>query len=308
MNKERLIALLMILIKYADSKHPLSSEKLIDILYNEYQIPDCNRKTIYDDIAVLDKMGFAVIRNKYGYCLKEEFLSLAEVKILIDALNSLKNISTFDLSDIKKKLFKTISLESQRNLENFDDPLILHDQDNHFMNNMELAIRAISQNKLLLMTSKRKKDYIKPYYLYRMNDYYYLFYTYLTNDHLFRIRFDRIKELIISDDDFIPSLSKDDILANIAASTQMFYGTKAVKVELMIIDEGNNIYERLQDDFSNVIINQKKKRAYLKASVNDVFLAKLCAYKNQIKILTEEVALAYKDYLGQIINVYRPEK
>ena len=81
-----------------------------------------------------------------------------------------------------------------------------------------------------------------------------------------------------------------------------------MNLDYTYIDEGNNIYERLQDDFSNVIINQKKKRAYLKASVNDVFLAKLCAYKNQIKILTEEVALAYKDYLDQIINVYRPEK
>ena len=88
-KKLRLLYLLQFLQQETDEEHPAA---LADILaYLERCGISAERKTIYDDLALLDAFGLDVQKTRgkhYGYYLAQRDFQLAEVKTLIDAVQA----------------------------------------------------------------------------------------------------------------------------------------------------------------------------------------------------------------------------
>lgn len=309
MNKKRIIALLFIFYRYSDRDNHLSINEILNILAEEYDIYEANRKTIYDDIKILNSFeGINIILDANKYHLDEQLFTSGEIKILIDSLSSLKNVDEKCYQKISKKLSSLLSLHEQDKIKGLDVSIKRTNQQ-HFIDNVNTILQAINQNKSLNAKIRNKVADINPYFLYRANDYYYLFYTYLDSDRIYKVRFDHMNDIIISDNTFKQAVAKDKILDIINESTKFYHRQNVQKIVLEIIDDSENTYLRLLDDFSNIIINQKKKLAYLKLSINDVLFSKLTAYQNKIKILEpSELIGIYQDYLNSIIAVYLPAK
>lgn len=104
-QKEKLIRILEILMKHTDDEHGISIAELISMLA-EMGI-GAERKSLYDDFLVLTDMGFTVEKlptRPTTYYLADRIFELAELKMLVDAVESSKFITAQKSREIISKL------------------------------------------------------------------------------------------------------------------------------------------------------------------------------------------------------------
>jgi len=104
-QKEKLIRILEILMRHTDEEHGISISELISML-SEYGI-SAERKSVYDDFLVLSGLGFTVERlptRPASYYLADRIFELAELKMLVDAVESSKFITAHKSREIISKL------------------------------------------------------------------------------------------------------------------------------------------------------------------------------------------------------------
>ena len=297
MHRKRLLKLLELLIRYTDMDHKLSISELCDLLSDE-GINVSNRKTLYDDFKLLSKMGYEIEYDN-GYYLDEAPFSLSEIKIMIDSLNSLRNLDEHFLSSLKKKLYVFISIyevKKLKKLEYQNKP-----RDRKFINRLEDVLSAInSDTTMIIQRMNKDEEEIVPLFLHRQNDLYYLYYHYLNSDKIYHCRFDNILSSRLTDHKNGISIPLEKVLEHIEESTSSFHSGKGKLIKVEIIEDSPYIRQRLEDDFPNLIFT--KKGFSIKASVNDAFFAKLVSYKDQIKISDRDIADQYIDFLDSIIT------
>lgn len=116
-GKQKLIRLLEILIKNTDSEHGLTISEIIDKL-SAYGI-SAERKSLYDDFFVLEEMGVPVYKTKAKqtrYYIDSFIFELAELKMLVDAVQSSKFITAKKSRDIISRLESFTSVHHSREL------------------------------------------------------------------------------------------------------------------------------------------------------------------------------------------------
>ena len=105
-QKLKLLYIVKILTEESDENHPVSTKTLIEKLGN-YGV-SAERKSIYDDIAKLQDFGYDIIqmdnRNGGGYYLASREFELAELKFLVDAVQSCRFITQKKSRELIKKL------------------------------------------------------------------------------------------------------------------------------------------------------------------------------------------------------------
>ena len=104
-QKQKLFRILEMLMKESDDTHGLSVNDIISRL-SEFGIK-AERKGIYDDFAVLGDLGFPVMMlstRPPQYTLENRIFELAELKLLVDAVESSKFITTKKSREIISKL------------------------------------------------------------------------------------------------------------------------------------------------------------------------------------------------------------
>lgn len=295
-NKKRILQLIDILRKHTDMDHKLSLNEIASML-EENDIEISNRKTLYDDFKALSEYGYEV-EYENGYYLTEAPFTLSEVKIIIDSLNSLKNLDDSLLNKLNNKLYSFVSEYEEKLLRKLE----YHNKhsDKKFIHRLEDTLEAISNNKTIIITRINKEpEEICPLFLYRNNDFYYLYYHYLNNDKIYHTRFDNITSMKITDNDNDLSISRNKIIDKINESSNSFYSNKAQLIKFEIIDDSDYLRNRLMDDFPNLIFTSNGFS--IKASVNDVFFSKLTSYGDTIKISDKNIADQYINFLNKII-------
>lgn len=297
MHRERLLKLLELLIRYTDMDHKLSISELCDLLSDE-GINVSNRKTLYDDFRLLSKMGYEIEYDN-GYYLLEAPFSLSEIKIMIDSLNSLRNLDEHFLNSLKKKLYSFISIYEAKKLKKleYQNP----HRDRKFLNRLEDVLSAINSDSTIFIRRPNKdEEEIVPLFLHRQNDFYYLYYHYLENERIYHCRFDNILSSRLSDHHNVKIVPLQKVLDQIAESTSSFHSGKGKLIRIEIIEDGPYIRQRLEDDFPNLIFT--RNGFSIKASVNEAFFSKLVSYGDKIKISDRDIADQYVDFLNRIIT------
>ena len=296
-NKKRILQLIEILKKNTDMDHKLSLNEIASLL-EENDIEISNRKTLYDDFKALSDFGYEVEYDG-GYYLTEAPFSLSEIKIIIDSLNSLKNLDDNLLNKLNNKLYSFVSDYEEKLLRKLE----YHNKhsDKKFIHRLEDTLEAINNNKVIIITRTNKDpEEICPIFLYRNNDFYYLYYHYLNNEKIYHTRFDNIVNTKITDKDNDITISKNKIIDKINESSNSFYSNKAQLIKFNICNDSDYLRNRLTDDFPNIVFT--KDGFSIKASVNDVFFAKLASYSDEIKISDKNIADQYIKFLNNIIT------
>ena len=297
MHRERLLKLLEILIQYTDMDHKLSINEISDLL-NEDEILVSNRKTLYEDFKLLSKMGYDIEFDN-GYYLLEAPFSLSEIKIMVDSLNSLKNLDDKFLKELKNKLYSFISIYETKQLKKLEYKN--KHTDKKFLNRMEDVLNALNDNKAIYIRRINKdEEEIVPLFLHRQNDYYYLYYHYLNSDKIYHTRFDNIVNTRISETPNDIDIPIENVIEYIDESSDSFHSGKGKLIRFEIIEDSNKLRERLEDDFPNLVYT--KNGFTIRASVNDVFFSRLVSYKDQIKISDRNIADEYIEFLNRIIT------
>ena len=89
-QKLKIFYLLDYLQRYSHAGHPVTATELADMLKQRHDI-NCERKTIYSDIAALQEYGVDIVAapgKKGGYYIASRNFELSELKLLIDAVQS----------------------------------------------------------------------------------------------------------------------------------------------------------------------------------------------------------------------------
>lgn len=107
-QKLKLLHIVKLLEEYSDENHPLSTQEIIERL--EAVGIHSERKSIYDDMAKLIDFGYDIIqvhsRQGGGYYLASREFELAELKLMVDAVQSSRFITTKKSRELIKKLEK----------------------------------------------------------------------------------------------------------------------------------------------------------------------------------------------------------
>lgn len=296
-NKNRLLKLIDILKKNTDMEHKLSINE-ISTLLQQQGVDIQNRKTLYDDFNSLSEAGYEIEYDN-GYFLTEAPFSLSEIKILIDSLNSLKNLDDKLLNQLNNKLYSFVSIYEEKLLRKLE----YHNKhsDRKFINRLEDTLNSIKDNKTIIIKRNNKdEEEICPIFLYRNNDFYYLYYHYLGNAKVYHTRFDNILSMKLTDNINDININKNEIIETINASSNSFYSNKATNISFAIVNDSEYLRARLLDDFPNIIFTNKGFS--IKASINNAFFSRLASYSTDIKITDKKIADQYIAFLKDIIT------
>ncbi|MGM9681000.1 MAG: helix-turn-helix transcriptional regulator [Eubacteriales bacterium] len=115
-KKVRILWILRFLARETDKDHGLTEKELEERL-NEQGIP-CERRLIYDDLHALEFFGYEI--GKYGrpvrYYLDSRMFSLPELKLLVDAVQSSRFLTTEKSDELIHKLEGLCSYAEAREL------------------------------------------------------------------------------------------------------------------------------------------------------------------------------------------------
>lgn len=119
-QKLKLSYLTKIMLEKTDDDHTLTMSQIINEL-EKYDI-SAERKSIYTDFAdMTDKLGIEIIKEQIGretyYHVGNREFELAEVKLLIDAIQSSKFITEKKSKELIKKIKKFVSVHQASMLE-----------------------------------------------------------------------------------------------------------------------------------------------------------------------------------------------
>ncbi len=110
-QKLKLYYLYKILHDKTDDNHMLTMPQIQEYLEG-FEV-SADRKSLYDDINALRQLGFDVIGEKDGrnfyYHMGSKELEIAELKLLVDAIQSSKFITEKKSSELIKKLTGFVS-------------------------------------------------------------------------------------------------------------------------------------------------------------------------------------------------------
>lgn len=214
-SKIKLLLLLDHLTHNSDEEHPLTSAELCAML-KKHGI-ECERKSIYRDIGVLNDFGVEVIRTrspKAGFFVARRDFELPEVRLLMDAVLAAPFITQKKTALLTQKLKGLLS----RGQAECVSKQIYVQQRNKFENeeiyySIDAINRAIASGRQLsfqyyhqvivsnrLQPGRGKEFTISPYALLWANDKYYLVGNYGKYNNLSNYRLDRIRHAVVTEE------------------------------------------------------------------------------------------------------------
>ena len=110
--------ILQILMERTDEEHPLSASALVKVLEKEYQI-HVNRSTVYSEIRKISDAGVDIVHQEArpsGYYVGSRQFELAELKLLVDAVQSSKFITLKKSDQLIRKLETLCSRDQAKQL------------------------------------------------------------------------------------------------------------------------------------------------------------------------------------------------
>ena len=115
-QKLKIFYILDYLQKNSHQEHPVRASELQDMLHQQHNI-DCDRKTIYSDIAALQDYGVDIVSlpgKGGGYYIASRNFELPELKLLIDAVQSSRFLTEKKSRELIEKLCSQCSVYDAR--------------------------------------------------------------------------------------------------------------------------------------------------------------------------------------------------
>ena len=325
-QKLRLLYIIDILSKKSDEEHPMSATQIMDYLREDYGI-DCERKTVYDCIECLNEYGYEIIKSQSprGYFMTPYYFEPAELRLLIDAVQSADFISAKKSKSLVKKFS---SFASEYQYKRIEKQVYIDNRNKCANENLFILIDIISSailaRKQIEVFYRRRKIVdgktaryeeksmtINPYALIWANDHYYLVGNYSKYDNLIHLRIDRLKSVKVLDtysrhfSEVSPYQTSFDIADYSNKHLSMFSGD--IKPVEMICN--NTMIEDFVDQFGEKVsmkpYDDENFIAKVDVAVTDGLVAWIMQYGNKIKVKSpKELKNMIIDKTNSILALY----
>ena len=310
------------LMEHTDEKHSVTTQDLINFLAANGI--SAERKSIYSDIDLLIEYGMDIVRTKerpQGYRLLSRQFELAELKLLVDVVQSSKFITSKKSRELIGKLEKLCSKRDARQLHRQVEVTGRAKTVNeNIYYNVDQIYFAIGENKKVRfqyfdwnakkeMQLRKEGAYyeVSPWLLTWDDDNYYLI-AYDTESEIMKhYRIDKMLHIETSEAnrDGKEVFEKFDI----AAFSKMTFGMFAGEEEVVTLLCENRLTGVMVDRFGTEVTMRPYDEKYVQARVNvavsRTFFGWLTGFGNAVRITgPEKTVTAYKKYLQEILEQY----
>lgn len=309
-----------ILFERTDEEHSLTTNQLIQILKEEYGI-NAHRQTIASEILLLKDFGMDIgciksRQNKY-HLVSREF-DLAELKLIIDAVDACKFISGRQSKKLSAKLSSLAGanqadeLKRNGNAEgrvrttNEKTCLIIDAVNTAINSKKKIAFKYFTydSNKKKILKHDGQPYVFSPYELIWDGDRYYILGWSEQHNEMRTFRVDRIQEPpVILDTKAVKKPAEFSGAGYVGKNYRMFAGE--VKKVTLICDNDtmDSMIDRFGEKVDTEFVDDKHFRLKVETAESHVFYAWIFGFRGKVKIdKPEDMKTAYqkmlKDALG----------
>lgn len=322
-QKLKLIFILDFLREYTDEDHALSTQQIIEKL-DQVGI-SAERKSIYDDMQRLMDYGYDILQSKSkeknGYYLASRDFELAELKLLVDAVQSSKFITRKKSRELIAKLEKLASKNQAKELQRavyVADRVKTMNESIYYT--IDAIHRAMNENnqisfqysewgtdKQLHLRRNGERYEASPYQLIWNDSNYYLVAFDERSKELRHYRVDKMSSVTQLDEkrdggnlfeEFNPAVYSDKTFGMFGGSEErvtIWFDKFLIGV---VMDRfGSGVDVRVYDDGSFYIVTTLQ--------ISSQFFGWIAGFGNRCKILSpSNVAEEYRLYLQEIVDIY----
>ena len=323
-QKLKLYYLARIMLEKTDDEHMITMPEIKSAL-EAYDIT-ADRKSLYDDLEVLRKIGVDVVGEKVGrnyyYHVGGKQFEIAELKLLVDAIQSSKFITEKKSNELIKKLTDMASVYEatqlkrqvvvQGRVKTMNESIYYFVDDVHraIAENKKIRFEYMKWNEEKKMVRRREEGYVvSPWALTWDDENYYLIAYDEEADSIKHFRVDKLKSIKVLDE---RRTGKEKFKAfNLAKYSKMSFGMFGGKPTKVKIEFNNEMVGIFIDRFGrDILIRPAKKKGWSEISVDvalsDQFLGWIFALGPNVKITgPKEVVDRYKNELDEMVKMYK---
>lgn len=308
MKKNRILLVLQYIWENSDEEHPVKAKDIIAFL-EENEISATSR-TIKSDVDQLIDFGIdieIIHSTQNRYFMYERNFELAEIKLLIDAVQSARFITEKKSKRLIKKLSAFVSKPQQNELKRqlyVDDRIkTANDSVYYSVDSLHNAIqnkKKVSFKYIEIAPNKVKKEkqdgkiYIfSPYALVWNDDFYYAigYYEGVNHNDIVKFRVDRMKSLNIIDEKAIEQ-PDDFLVENYFSQIFSMYDGPECDVEILCENElMKYVVDRFGEIVNTEIVDDKHFIAKAQVSLSPTFYAWIFSFSGRMKINAPQEAI-----------------
>ena len=318
-QKLKILYILDYLQRNSHVDHPIRATELISML--ESRNIQCERKTIYSDIAALQDYGVDIVSTpgkNGGYYIASRNFELPELKLLIDAVQSSRFLTERKSRELIEKLCKECSVHEARLVRR--DVLVsgrVKSMNETIYYNVDAIQEAIGANRQITFryfdwnldgTRKyRDRDYTaSPYGLCQDNENCYLL-AYSDRHGITSYRVDRMAEINSTDDARVPcqELTGKNLVEHANRLFQMYSG-EATQVKMRFHRSlVNVVFDRFGRDVMLIPDGDDHFVFTANVAISPIFLSWIICFGTKAKVLhPQSVADQCRDLCREVLSQY----
>ncbi|MBO4325255.1 MAG: HAD-IA family hydrolase [Lachnospiraceae bacterium] len=301
-QKLKILYLLKILWEETDDSHSLSMEEIIRKL-GSFGI-EAERKSIYDDFAMLEEFGYDICKERdgrtTGYSLSNRDFSVGELKLLVDAVQSSRFLTKKRSEELSEKLEKMLSRHEasllKRQVQVAGRVKMMNES---IFINIDIIYSAIASNHAISFTylewdENRKlvprkdgaKERISPWALVWDNEFYYLVAYDPERDALRHYRVDKMRGVTVLEEprEGLAVFEAADAGTYVEQRFSMFAGEKSVVVAECGRANLGPFIDRFGEDISIRRIGERYRLRF-HVAVTDVFFGWIAGLGEDVKLV-----------------------
>ena len=319
MKPNRTIEVFKILLHHSNEQNPISMNEILEKLKGAGL--KANRKSVYNDFKLIDlQTPCEVIQTKgarASYFLSDSVFEISEIRLLIDAIQCSKFISTSKSESLIRKFKRFISVHDEEMLKG---QIALEGRNKtsntQLFNNVDEIYRAIGSGRMISFQyfdynwnreKKLRKDgrryNVYPQFLtWEENKYFLVCYT-QNKKGISHYRVDRMLDVQSGKIDLSYNAPSIDIAVYSKEVVNMFSGSEKRQIVLCVDNSDGKMINQVFDQFGDGIEFSLTKKAEWYRCTVDVYIAItlfgwISHYKGKIQIIgPEEVKSQYVDFL-----------
>lgn len=323
-QKLKLYYLSQIMTQKTDDEHMLTLPEIQEHLL-AYDVT-ADRKSLYDDMEALRVLGIDVIGEKIGrnyfYHVGSKQFDIAELKLLVDAIQSSKFITEKKSNDLIKKitglaseyeasqLKRSVTVQGRVKTMNESIYYLVDDIHRAIAANKQIRFEYMKWNTNKELVPRHNEPYVmSPWALTWDDENYYMIAYDEAGDMIRHFRVDKMKKITVLND---KRAGKDkfrafDLAEYAKMSFGMFAGDKT-KVKLEFKDEMVGVMiDRFGKDIPIKACSQKGwSQTSVDVALSNQFFGWVFALGNDVKIVGgDEVVTKFKAHLNEIEKNYK---
>ncbi len=320
-QKFKFTYLMQIMLEKTDDDHGLTIAQILEEL-EKYDVT-AERKSIYADFQdMTDKFGIEIIKEQVGrdtyYHVGAREFELAEVKLLIDAIQSSKFITQNKSKELISKIKKFVSDHQATQLERqvfINDRVKTMNESVYY--NVDFIHTAINQNmkirfkyyrwdisKKLVATHNGEEIHVSPWALVWDDENYYMVAIDDSDEKIKHYRVDKMMHISLSEERRAGrKLFNDFDMAKFSKATFGMYGGELCKVKIRIANHMCGVFiDRFGKDITFFPVDEDHSEFFVDVNVSPQFFGWIFSLGNDVRVIgpdevVEQMKEAAKEFL-----------